>query len=202
MATNTKKAPATKAKATTTKVEKPVKIETTTEKVEQPIKIETTADPEPTAWVASEHMSDRVPIRSAVYGTLIYTDSLSRRTWIWNEFGLRHELTIETLENARNSQPAFFINGWWEIDSAYEHRQELLEFLDAAKFYQADVSIDNFDTLLKKPATEITAVVKKLPVAQKVQLSRRAQELINEGRLDSMSAIRALEKALNVEFEF
>lgn len=153
-------------------------------------------------WRPSEHMSERVPMRSAVYGTLIYVDTLSNRKWEWSEYGQRHELTLETLENARNTQPAFFINGWWEIDSSYKHVQEVLDFLDAAKFYQKEVSIDNFDALLRRSAEEVIAIVDRLPVAQKVSLARRAQDLINAGQLDSVSVIRALEKTLGTEFDF
>lgn len=153
-------------------------------------------------WRAEDHLTDRVPVRSAVYGTLIYVDSLTHREWTWNQYGMTRHLTIETLENARNSQEAFFVNGWWEIDPSYEHKDELLEYLDAAHLYSKDVNIDNFDALLRKSAAEITAVISKLSVPQKVQLTRRAQELIKEGRLDSMSAIRALEKTLGTEFEY
>lgn len=153
-------------------------------------------------WRAEDHLSDRVPVRSAVYGTLIYIDSLTHREWTWNQYGMTRHLTIETLENARNSQEAFFVNGWWEIDPSYEHKDELLEYLDAAHLYSKDVNIDNFDALLRKSAAEITVVISKLSVPQKVQLTRRAQELIKEGRLDSMSAIRALEKTLGAEFEY
>lgn len=153
-------------------------------------------------WRAEDHLTDRVPVRSAVYGTLIYIDSLTHREWTWNQYGMTRHLTIETLENARNSQEAFFVNGWWEIDPSYEHKDELLEYLDAAHLYSKDVNIDNFDALLRKSAAEITVVISKLSVPQKVQLTRRAQELIKEGRLDSMSAIRALEKTLGAEFEY
>lgn len=153
-------------------------------------------------WRAEDHLADRVPVRSAVYGTLIYIDSLTRREWTWSQYGMTRNLTIETLENARNSQEAFFVNGWWEIDPSYEHKDELLNYLDAAHLYSKDVNIDNFDALLRKSAAEITAVISKLSVSQKVQLARRAQELIKEGRLDSMSAIRALEKTLGTEFEY
>lgn len=153
-------------------------------------------------WRAEDHLADRVPVRSAVYGTLIYVDSLTRREWTWSQYGMTRNLTIETLENARNSQEAFFVNGWWEIDPSYEHKDELLNYLDAAHLYSKDVNIDNFDALLRKSAAEITAVISKLSVSQKVQLARRAQELIKEGRLDSMSAIRALEKTLGTEFEY
>lgn len=153
-------------------------------------------------WRAEDHLADRVPVRSAVYGTLIYIDSLTHREWTWNQYGMTRHLTIETLENARNSQEAFFVNGWWEIDPSYEHKDELLEYLDAAHLYSKDVNIDNLDALLRKSAAEITVVISKLSVPQKVQLTRRAQELIKEGRLDSMSAIRALEKTLGAEFEY
>lgn len=153
-------------------------------------------------WRAEDHLADRVPVRSAVYGTLIYVDSLTRREWTWSQYGMTRNLTIETLENARNSQEAFFVNGWWEIDPSYEHKDELLDYLDATHLYSKDVNIDNFDALLRKSAAEITAVISKLSVSQKVQLARRAQELIKEGRLDSMSAIRALEKTLGTEFEY
>lgn len=118
-------------------------------------------------WRASDHLTERVPVRSAIYGTLIYVDSLTHRKWVWTEFGQRHEIALEVLENARNTQPSFFIDGWWEIDSEYAHKQEVLDFLDAGKFYQAEVSIDNFDSLLKKSTAEISAVTSKLPVTAK-----------------------------------
>jgi hypothetical protein len=182
------------------KVEAPVETPAVTEE-EQAVASEPVTVVE-APWRAEDHLADRVPVRSAVYGTLIYIDSLTHREWTWNQYGMTRHLTIETLENARNSQEAFFVNGWWEIDPSYEHKDELLEYLDAAHLYSKDVNIDNFDSLLRKSAAEITAVISKLSVPQKVQLTRRAQELIKEGRLDSMSAIRALEKTLGAEFEY
>lgn len=196
------------------KVEEPVEVPVVVEEeqvavISEPIVADTeeeqVVEEEPVVevpWRAEDHLTDRVPVRSAVYGTLIYVDSLTHREWTWNQYGMTRHLTIETLENARNSQEAFFINGWWEIDPSYEHKDELLDYLDAAHLYSKDVNIDNFDALLRKSAAEITAVISKLSVSQKVQLARRAQELIKEGRLDSMSAIRALEKTLGAEFEY
>lgn len=177
------------------------------EKVAEPVEnsVEQNKNDVATEVAASTHVSDkvwepdlsaRIPVRSAVYGTLIYKDSLTNRVYEWGEYGQTQRLTLEMLENARNTQPAFFTNGWWEIDD-----ENVLEWLDAKKFYTANVSISNFDSLLNKSAEEIVAVVNKLGVSQKVQLARRAQELIQEGKLDSMRAIRALEKALNVDFE-
>ena len=177
------------------------------EKVAEPVEnsVEQNKNDVVTEVASSTHVSDkvwepdlsaRIPVRSAVYGTLIYKDSLTNRVYEWGEYGQTQRLTLEMLENARNTQPAFFTNGWWEIDD-----ENVLEWLDAKKFYTANVSISNFDSLLNKSAEEIVAVVNKLGVSQKVQLARRAQELIQEGKLDSMRAIRALEKALNVDFE-
>ena len=177
------------------------------EKVVEPVEnsVEQNKNDATTEVLSSTHVSDkvwepdlsaRIPVRSAVYGTLIYKDSLTNRVYEWGEYGQTQRLTLEMLENARNTQPAFFTNGWWEIDD-----ENVLEWLDAKKFYTANVSISNFDSLLNKSAEEIVAVVNKLGVSQKVQLARRAQELIQEGKLDSMRAIRALEKALNVDFE-
>ena len=177
------------------------------EKVAEPVEnsVEQNKNDVVTEVASSTHVSDkvwepdlsaRIPVRSAVYGTLIYKDSLTNRVYEWGEYGQTQRLTLEMLENARNTQPAFFTNGWWEIDD-----ENVLEWLDAKKFYTANVSISNFDSLLNKSAEEIVAVVNKLGVSQKEQLARRAQELIQEGKLDSMRAIRALEKALNVDFE-
>lgn len=202
---NTKKTPAKPKTTAATEAKKPVKVQPTEKAAPVELAVVTPTPDIPTEeapWVADEHLSDRVPVRSAVYGTLIYVDTLSHRKWEWSAFGKMRHLTIETLENARNSQEAFFVNGWWEIDSSYEHKDELLEYLDAAHLYSKDVNIDNFDTLLKRSAAEITAVIGKLPVSQKVQFVRRAQELIKEGRLDSISAIRAIEKTLGVELEY
>ena len=177
------------------------------EKVAEPVEnsVEQNKNDVVTEVAASTHVSDkvwepdlsaRIPVRSAVYGTLIYKDSLTNRVYEWGEYGQTQRLTLEMLENARNTQPAFFTNGWWEIDD-----ENVLEWLDAKKFYTANVSISNFDSLLNKSAEEIVAVVNKLGVSQKVQLARRVQELINDGKLDSIKVIRALEKALGVNFE-
>lgn len=186
--------------ARTSKSASPAKKEPT-KTVNEPV-AEAKAAPSVEVWKPSEHMTERIPMRSAVYGTLIYVDTLSHRKWEWSGYGQRHELTLEALENARNSQPAFFVNGWWEIDAEYEHAQEVLEFLDATQFYRSEASIDNFDSLLKRSAAEVEAVINKLPVTQRVSLSRRAQELITAGKLDSISVIRVLEKTLGTEFEY
>lgn len=204
---STSKSGNTKSASTKTKEKVAKTTPKSLEKVAEPVEnsVEQNKNDVVTEVASSTHVSDkvwdpdlsaRIPVRSAVYGTLIYKDSLTNRVYEWGEYGQTQRLTLEMLENARNTQPAFFTNGWWEIDD-----ENVLEWLDAKKFYTANVSISNFDSLLNKSAEEIVAVVNKLGVSQKVQLARRAQELIQEGKLDSMRAIRALEKALNVDFE-
>lgn len=146
------------------------------------------------AW--KPDLNARVPVRSAVYGKLTYIDPRTKLKYTWNEFGQTEYLELQELRTARNSYPDFFINRWWEIDDT-----NALKWLDAEKFYNGSLSVDDFDSLFTKTPEEIKAVVAMMPAAQKVNFGLRAKELIERGDIDSMRVVRALEESLNLKLD-
>lgn len=138
-----------------------------------------------------------VEVRSNFYGTLVYVSRKTGYEIVWNEFGTSQYMTVEELSTMRNTQINFFKNNWIVLEG--ENAQDILEMLQVDRFYVNAIDIDNFDEIFSMSPDEITETISKLPDGTKESIARRAFELIESKKLDSMKCIEALEKALNVE---
>jgi hypothetical protein len=76
---------------------------------------------------------------------------------------------------------------------------EIIDALGVKEYYNHVFSFDTFDGILQKSAEEISDIVKKLPKGQISSIIYRARHLIDEGKLDSLRGVRALEDALGVQ---
>ena len=136
-----------------------------------------------------------VPVRSGFNGMLIYKSKHTGEKFEWSEFGEEQDMELQELKNAKaSSNKAFFENNWFIIDDP-----EIIEYLGVERYYRNSLGIDEFDSLFKCTPEEAVAKVSSLPKGQKLSVVYRARKLIDDGVLDSIKMINALEKCLNVE---
>ena len=136
----------------------------------------------------------RIPVRNAFPGGLTYRDSRTGLMYKWSNEGDVEYMELGELRTARNTQPIFFENNWWEIDEV-----RVLEWLNATKFYKGSLMLKDFDLLFNKTPDEIVGIISKIPEAQKDNLILRMRAKVAAGEIDSLKAIRALEGALGVK---
>ena len=136
----------------------------------------------------------RIPVRNAFPGGLIYRDSRTGLMYKWSNEGDIEYVELGELRTARNTQPKFFENNWWEIDEV-----RVLEWLNATKFYKDSLMLKDFDVLFSKSPDEIISIVAKIPEAQRENLILRVRAKVAAGEIDSLKVVRALGEALGVK---
>lgn len=136
-----------------------------------------------------------VSVRSGFHGLLIYKSKHTGETFEWADFGDEQDMELQELRSAKAStDKVFYENNWFIIDDP-----EIVEFLGVAKYYQNSLKIDEFDTLFEMSPEEVSAKVAKLPKGQRMSVAYRARKMIENGDIDSIKLINALENSLGVE---
>lgn len=142
--------------------------------------------------LASLDPNELVELESRVMGTLIYV-STTGYTIEWSEFGDVHLVPISELIKMRNEQPAFFRNHW--VYPISENSDSVIEALQLDRYYQKLSDLQNFDDLFDYEPEQLALIMKDEPVFMKENVARRAEQMIADGKLDSVSVIDAIEKA-------
>lgn len=135
-----------------------------------------------------------VTIKNGFQGRLVYQSKKTGETFIWEEFGDEQDMELSEVKAARNSSKKFFINNWFLIDDP-----EVIEYLGVEQYYKHALNSENFDEIFNKTAKEIKEIISQLSTGQKRSLAYRAKQLIEDGTVDSIKVIKALEDGLGVE---
>lgn len=137
--------------------------------------------------------NEYVSVKNGFNGTLVYKSKKTGERFVWEAFGDEQDMELSELKSARNSCKAFFINNWFLFDDP-----EIVEWLGMTQYYKYALNTEEFDQLFTKSAEEIEMTVKSLSEGQKKSMAFRAKQLIDEGQIDSMKVIAALESSLGL----
>lgn len=135
--------------------------------------------------------SQYVTVRNGFQGRLVYKSKRTGERFVWDSFGAEQDMELSELRNARNSNKKYFINNWFMFDEPW-----IVDYLGMGKYYRFAISIQDFDKLFTKPASEIEKTIANLSDGQKQSVAYRAKQLISEGGIDSNRLIATLENAL------
>lgn len=135
-----------------------------------------------------------VTVRNGFQGTLVYVSKRTGEKFEWSGFGDEQEMELRELRNAKNSNKKFFENNWFMFDDDW-----IVDYLGVRNFYKHAIRIDEFDEIFGMKPEELQRRISMLSDGQKRSVAYRAKELISEKKIDSLSAIEVLEKALNIE---
>ena len=138
--------------------------------------------------------SQYVTVRNGFQGRLVYKSKRTGERFVWDSFGAEQDMELSELRNARNSNKKYFINNWFMFDEPW-----IVDYLGMWKYYRFAISIQDFDKLFTKPASEIEKTIANLSDGQKQSVAYRAKQLISEGGIDSNRLIATLEKCLGIE---
>lgn len=136
--------------------------------------------------------NELVELESRVEGKLIYV-STSGYTIEWSEFGDAHLVPISELIKMRNEQPSFFRNHW--VYPISDNGNTVIEALQLDRYYKKLSDLRNFDEIFEYEPAQLFEIMKDAPDYMKENVARRAEQLVENGELDSVSVIEAIEKA-------
>lgn len=135
-----------------------------------------------------------VTVKNGFQGKLVYISKKTGEKFVWENFGDEQDMEISELKSAKNSSKNYFINNWFLIDDS-----EVIDYLGVGMYYKNALSFNTFDNLFSKSIAEINKIIPNLSKGQKKSVIYRAKQLIDDGKIDSLNTIRALEKNLDVE---
>lgn len=137
-----------------------------------------------------------VLVTNGFQGRLVYVSPRTRERYTWDEYGDTQEMEVRELRNVKSSAKKFFENNWFVFD---DENDWVISYLGLNKFYKNAIKLDEFEDLLSKSPSEVSAIIEKLSAGQKKSLSYKVRSMVAEGKVDSLKMIDALEKALGIE---
>ena len=137
-----------------------------------------------------------IVVKNGFNGVLVYISPRTHEKFLWERFGDEQEIELRELRNAKSSAKKFFENNWFMFN---DEDMWVVDYLGLGMYYKNALSINGFDDLFTKSPAEISSIISKLSNGQKRSVSYRARKLINDGEIDSMKVITALEKSLGIE---
>ena len=184
------------AEAKTTKTKSTAK-KTTTKKTatKKPVK----ADPKPEQTVKKFDLNTPIRCRSVRQNDLIYVAS-NGYTYIWTGFGDVRELPYQEVLSMKSRRSQFLYAPWLIIDD-----EDLLatkefagEFDDIYDIYK---QFEDPKTFFDKKPSEIRDVLEKAPSGLKDLIVYNAGQYINNGILDSIGVINAVDSVLGTQLK-
>lgn len=188
--------------ATTTATKKPATRKTAAKAKEAPVTERTEAEA-PAAAVKPKAPRIRakkldpemyVTVRNGYPGLLVYKSTKTGEVFRFEGFGDEHEIELQELQKAKNTSKGFFINNWFLIDDP-----EVIEYLGIGQFYKDAFTYEEFEELAEMSEKEVADKVSRISEGQKLAVTRYARQLVRDGRIDSVSVIKALENGLGVK---
>lgn len=148
-----------------------------------------------------------VKVRSGFYGKLYYTNPRSGEPFVWNNVGDVQLLTVGDLRVMKAQSPGYFKNQWIIILGCANEAEcsatpaEICKHLAVEHYYKNYIDPVDFEKVCSWANNEIGEKVSLLSAGAKQNLIVAIKEFIRDGKLDSMSKIKAFEKALDCIFD-
>lgn len=138
---------------------------------------------------------DEIWVVSQCPGVMVY---VSRRTGykiIWGEIGVGQYVSFEELTAMANGQPKFFQRNWVSMDF------DVLVALRMDKYYVNSVQAEEYEQIFDMPISEMEAKLSNIPEGQRDTVEIWAHQLVDQGKIDSIKRIEAIERALGISLK-
>lgn len=157
-------------------------------------------EPEAAPVVEREYEQyDLIPCRSLTSGTL-YIDSTvtkSSNTYEWSDFGDVREIEYQDLIAMKQRHSAFIYRPTFMIED-----KELLaqpRWRDVAALYKSLFPAVDIEKLLRADANTLRKTLKNLLPAIQMSVSEYAADMIESGKLDSITKIKVIDEVCGTE---
>ena len=133
-------------------------------------------------------------VRSNVYGELIYVNHKNGDITKWADYDDTQIMVGQDLADMRSGQVGFFDSNWVTIlgdeDDEDATIEDIYKGLHMEKYYTQYMNVANFTDVLSWSESEIRNKISTMSVNTKRALVVVLNELISNGRLDSIRKIR------------
>lgn len=140
--------------------------------------------------------NELIPCRSATVGTLVYISDRTRARFVWHDFGVVQYIEMGELLDMRASYPRFLNDVQFIVED-----EEAVEALGLTHKYEHLDELDTLDTLFDKSASDLAEILPELPKGIQKSIGNRARQLIENGELDRLNVIRAIEEAYKIDLK-
>jgi hypothetical protein len=148
-----------------------------------------------------------ISVRSNVFGELIYINHKSGDEVKWNNFGDAQTLSVGDLRAMKAKQLSFFKENWVTIDGIdhsdddYEDvkPEEIYDALQITQYYADYLCPKDINKIFNWSVEDLKNKIPRMTNSVRETIAVRANELISQGILDSMTKIKALEDILKCE---
>lgn len=142
--------------------------------------------------------NELIELKSCFYGKLIYR-SHAGYALEWPEFGTVELIPFSELITMRNEQPAFFRNAW--VVPVSDNANEVISALQLERYYTGLSMLENFDDIFAMDVDDMKALISGLSNQMKENVARRAYALYEDGTIDSVKVIEAVEESTGFELK-
>lgn len=155
---------------------------------------------------------ENIPLNATVWvknnsvGKLVYVSKRTGFLTEWQNNGADQPMSLEELIMMRNTYIKFFKSNWITIKGFVSAKykdlysvEEIYEFLQVKQYYTSSLCPNNLDDVFQLTPEEILKRVPNMSAGVRSSILIRANDLIESKKIDSISVVEALEKALNCE---
>lgn len=130
-------------------------------------------------------------------GRLIYSSKRQMGySVIWRNYMETQYIELVELMAMRSSDPMFFSENWIMIDDEFEHKDAVVQKLRIKDMYVHAPNMLELERLFVMPVDEMVHKIKSMSVSLKESVYLHAKEAVENGTLDSMKRIKAIEGVL------
>ena len=132
---------------------------------------------------------DGIPCRSVTQGGLFMEGPKTKMLYEWVDYGDITEVEYADLSAFARTKSQYIFGPLLLIDD----EDFVEEFQQIKKFYTENYTINDLERILSYPVDKMMEEIKALPKSASESLKVLAASSINEGNLDSVSKIKALD---------
>ena len=132
---------------------------------------------------------DGVLCRSVTQGGLYMEGPKTKMHYEWVQYGDVTEVEYADLAALVRVKSKYVFGPWFMVDDD----DFVEEFQQLKKFYSENYSLNDLETILSYPVDEMMEEIRSLPKSAVESLKVLAASSINDGDLDSVSKIKALD---------
>jgi hypothetical protein len=139
---------------------------------------------------------DMIQVMSGVHGGLIHRSGRTGRMWKFTKFGQVDRMPFIELVSIHNMNPRTL-----EECTLIILNNKVVENFALAEVYKNIITPKNLDGLFEKSVEELEEIIKSLPHSMKLTFVKRAKELYEQKKLDSVKLINFIQETFGFSLD-
>lgn len=157
-------------------------------------------EPEKVIKVVKEYKSDDlIPCRSVTAGELLMGGAKTNLLYSWSGYGDIVEVEYQDLLSLVSRKSGYLIKPRFIIEDSELLKQH--RFKSLKPVYEKFFGLDDMDALFSNNANDLKNILTSMPQGLKDAVKVIATSMIENGELDSISQIKAIDEALGTELK-